>query len=238
MQDIPLLYQSCAKFKIVYIAPIMTLMKNLYLTPVAIITEQDICKLTLARKLKTALEESIDELPSTTTSKSKVSVYAISENSSIIHDIKNILYEIKLKSENLIILLCRESLSEYIFRRAATFSLLHGKEVWLTFDFNSKSTLEDKHTPSQLLSIESTMHPAIAVSMHTTKKIAGTMNILIAVKDARDRGIISSKYVINHCIFLISARFWLFNFPENIVYPPISSGVLYLINMFSDFYFL
>ncbi len=187
-----MLLQKCKQSKTVYIELLRSLVRTLHLWPVAIITDQDECMLKLSLVIASELKKvsTLNGLPSNDTT--TVLRYQLESDTEYTHGVKQIIYDIKSRSVSVIILLCREELTELIFKVASKFSVLRVKKLWVMVE--AKTVIHDDHAPSQLLVIKSdATETDLGSSFLAKKNFVDALNLLLVANDAKKRGIMSNS---------------------------------------------
>ena len=189
--DLKLQRLQCRRYKQEYIALIRILIKNLYLYPIAIITDTNECSKAFSTKLQQELNEliaSIAKRPG-----NAVLHYQLTGASRYKSELSSILFDIKIKAAPVVILLCENDIAELIFESAAVFSLVSFNQVWLTINFNLE--FENHHTPSQLLTISNADDASgSAPAFATSKELQYAVSSILVAADAENKGIVTKRY--------------------------------------------
>ncbi len=186
--------QRCRRYKAVYIELIRSLMQNLYLWPVAIISDEDECALTFSTLLQKELKQVAKIVHPVDSQSSSTHLYKLNSTRGYVRDISNALFELRIQSASIIVLLCSDEVSTAVFKVASKFSALRFKKVWLMIQ--SKTMVKDDIAPSQLLVVRvDDAPPALETSLLTKRRSVDAVNLMLVAEDVKKRGIVSPRYV-------------------------------------------
>eukprot|EP00794_Sanderia_malayensis_P008227 gene8227-9107_t len=193
-EDINSLMLRCGQSKMVYIELIKSLMKNLLLSPVAIVSDDDECTLPLSKTLSSELQKIIQlnnpYYSNSNDNSSNIYNYYV-KSSTNVQEIRDVVISIKIRAVSFVILLCHDGLSELMLNLAANFPTLRFKTVWLMVE--KRAEIHDSIAPPQLIVVkfDDAPHVKLENSFLAEKRFIEALNLMLVARDAKNRGIIS-----------------------------------------------
>eukprot|EP00795_Rhopilema_esculentum_P014569 gene14569-5642_t len=139
----------CKRYKQVYVNALETLMKDVFTQPIMIIVEEDQCAHYFADKLAHVTDKQRQEGSRQDTG--ELYFHRIGGGSTMIEDIRTMLYKAITTSTATIILLSSDGLTELILARSKSIATLKSNVIWVTLESN----IEERFVPSILLNLES-----------------------------------------------------------------------------------